>query len=331
MAETSLARQEEITPPPIRQERILSPYASTGSFEVAQRMAKQLSASAIIPTEYQGNISNCIVALELASRLNASPLAVMQNCDVIHGKPSFRASFMIGLINGSGKFATDLQFALHGDGDARTCIAWVIDQGGTRIEGPPISIKMAKDEGWYSRNGSKWQTLPELMLRYRAAAFFARLHTPDLLLGMHTSEERYDTIDVTPPPPQEQPKTGMEGLKAAAQQATQSTAPPDEPGDAGDLLETYGGTEDPQPFEVAVPEKPGRTQGSTVKDWPAWQEAMVEFIDASANKEEIEGWMEQNKDTLEKCPGKILSKIEEAASLRHQEFTEDKDMFAGNL
>ena len=54
---------------------------------------------------------------------------------------------------------------------------------------------MAKAEGWLTKTGSKWQTMPELMLKYRAAAFFGRLYAPEVLMGMQTAEE---VIDITP-------------------------------------------------------------------------------------------------------------------------------------
>ena len=81
---------------------------------------------------------------------------------------------------------------MTGDGDNRSCIAWTTDKTGERLEGPPASIAMAKAEGWYAKNGSKWKTMPELMLRYRAAAFFGRLYAPDVLNGMHATEEVED-------------------------------------------------------------------------------------------------------------------------------------------
>jgi hypothetical protein len=43
--------------------------------------------------------------------------------------------------------------------------------------------------------------MPELMLRYRSAAFFARLYAPDITLGMQTAEEVEDIAperNVTP-------------------------------------------------------------------------------------------------------------------------------------
>ena len=51
---------------------------------------------------------------------------------------------------------------------------------------------MVKAEKWLQKNGSKWQTMPELMFHYRAASFFGRLYAPDILKGMHTIEENLD-------------------------------------------------------------------------------------------------------------------------------------------
>ena len=168
-------------------------FSNAASFESAQRMALALVSSNIVPEQYRGkdNIGNAIVALEMAQRIGASPLAVMQNLNIIHGRPSWSSTFIIAALNSCGRFAP-VRFEVTGDGDNRSCIAWTTDKTGERLEGPPASIAMAKAEGWYAKNGSKWKTMPELMLRYRAAAFFGRLYAPDVLNGMHATEEVED-------------------------------------------------------------------------------------------------------------------------------------------
>lgn len=60
-------------------------------------------------------------------------------------------------------------------------------------------MEMAVKEGWYGKNGSKWQTMLKQMLRHRAASFFGRVYAPELLMGLRSSEEEQDRIiDVTP-------------------------------------------------------------------------------------------------------------------------------------
>jgi len=165
--------------------------APLSNFEQAQRQAKALSASDLVPQQYKGNVANTLVALEIANRIGASPLMVMQNLHIIHGRPSWSSTFVIAAINGSGKF-TALRFV----GDLAKGIKAVATEKATgqTVEGPTVTMEMAKAEGWLNKAGSKWQTMPELMMRYRAAAFFGRLYAPEITMGMHSVEE---VVDIT--------------------------------------------------------------------------------------------------------------------------------------
>ena len=170
-------------------------FGTSDNFIMANQMAKALSSSTIVPREYQGNVSNCLVAIEQANRLKVSPLMVMQNLYVIQGRPSWSSKFLIAAINGSGKFDMELQYEETKDKDGRpySCLAWTT-KNGRRVEGMTVDMQMAKDEGWLTKNGSKWKTMPALMLRYRAASFFSSLNCPELTLGLYTKEEA-ETID----------------------------------------------------------------------------------------------------------------------------------------
>ena len=177
-------------------------FGTSDNFIMANQMAKALSSSTIVPREYQGNVSNCLVAIEQANRLKVSPLMVMQNLYVIQGRPSWSSKFLIAAINGSGKFDMELQYEETKDKDGKpySCLAWTT-KNGRRVEGMTVDMQMAKDEGWLTKNGSKWKTMPALMLRYRAASFFSSLNCPELTLGLYTKEEAetiddYNTIDV---------------------------------------------------------------------------------------------------------------------------------------
>jgi hypothetical protein len=162
------------------------------------RMAKALAASTLAPKEYRNNIPNVLIAMELASRTGASVMAVMQSLDVIHGRPSWRSTFLIGTVNVSGRF-TPLRFVKFGKEGTDTwgmrAVAKDKDTG-EACEGPLVTIAHAKAEGWYAREGSKWKTLPELMLHYRSAAFWTRIYCPELMLGMQTDQEVIDTTGV---------------------------------------------------------------------------------------------------------------------------------------
>lgn len=165
---------------------------SIATFDHAQRVAKMLSSSSLIPKEFQGNIQNTMIALEIANRIGASPLMVMQNLYIVHGKPSWSSTFIIAALNSCKRFSP-LRFELSGDGDTMECYAWAYElETKDKIIGPTVTMKMAKAEGWVDKNGSKWKTMPTLMIRYRAAAFFGRLYAPEILMGMHSQDEVID-------------------------------------------------------------------------------------------------------------------------------------------
>ena len=213
-------------------------FSDLASFEFLQRAAKLFSSSSMVPTAYQAMVtkgygdsqttepnpsalSNCVVALDMAQRMNANPLMIMQNLHIIEGRPSWSSQFIIAAINGCGKFSPlrfDVEWLDEMDATYSTfewvegrkqerkhtirirnarCVAWALEKAtGERLESAPVTMEMAVAEGWYGKNGSKWRSMPDLMLRYRSAAFFGRIYAPELLMGLPAAEELHDVIDV---------------------------------------------------------------------------------------------------------------------------------------
>lgn len=205
-------------------------FGSTEGFVLMQRVAKCFSQSELVPKQYQGpaGMPNCVIAINIAQRLGADPLMVMQNLYIVHGRPGWSSTFIIGAINSCGRF-NPLRFDIRKAGKVRVgqqeidnleCVAWTTEkQFGLPaavakiaqekkislleaarelrcpiLESPPSSIDMAVREGWYTKNGSKWVTMPQNMLRYRAATFFGRIYAPDILMGLRTSDEVADVF-----------------------------------------------------------------------------------------------------------------------------------------
>lgn len=174
-----------------------SVFSGLAAFEAAQRMAKSLASSTLVPAQFQGQqgFANCLVALEIAHRMRMSPFQVMQNLHIIHGRPSWSSQFIIGMINGCGRFSP-LRYEISGEGDAMACYCVATElASGNDLQGPTVTMAMAKREGWATKAGSKWQTMPELMIRYRAAAFWGRLYIPEMLVGIQTEEEAVDVVE----------------------------------------------------------------------------------------------------------------------------------------
>lgn len=211
-------------------------------FAQLQRVAKALASSTMVPVQYRdftevkqygkvtgylenpSGLPNCVVALNMAVRMNADPLMIMQNLHVIEGRPSWSSQFIIAMLNSSGKFSP-LRFDLSEEGEEETinyevtiwnsgnksteqrshtfrhqsCVAWVVEkETGQRLNSPKVTMAMARDEGWIGKKGSKWQTMQEVMLQYRTASLLGRFYAPELLMGLQSQEEVEDFIDATP-------------------------------------------------------------------------------------------------------------------------------------
>ena len=173
--------------------------ADRESFELAQRQAKALMSATMIPKDYQNNLGNCLIAVEMAARMRMPALEVLQNLYVVHGMPGWKTTFLIGRINSSGRYSS-LRYEEKGEGQDFACRAYAFEvASGERLNGSWITWAMVKAEGWDSKTGSKWKTMPEQMFKYRAAAFWQRAYAPEISMGLQTAEEAQD-IAPTPNP-----------------------------------------------------------------------------------------------------------------------------------
>jgi len=198
-------------------------------FALIQRQAAALSKSDLVPAAYRGNLPNCILALDVSQRLGIQPLAVCQNLHVIQGRPSWSSTFVIAMLNASGRFSP-LRFEVRMSGEKET--GWravaTCKETGQILAGPWVTLEMAKSEGWSTKGGSKWVTMPDLMGRYRAAAFFGRLYAPEKLMGLHHADE---IEDMKPPmrrvnaDPLEAAQKALETVEVVTESVTHEPAP----------------------------------------------------------------------------------------------------------
>lgn len=176
---------------------VVSPsvWTDKGAFDQMARSAAMLAKTSLVPQAYQGKAEDCFLALEIASRMGVSPMVVMQNMYVVKGKPSWAGQACIMLINNCGKFK-DVRHVYTGTkgSDNRGCYVEAVRvSNGEIVQGTEVTMQMAKSEGWLSN--PKWKNMPELMLAYRAGAFFARVHCPEAMMGVQTAEEVYDAAE----------------------------------------------------------------------------------------------------------------------------------------
>lgn len=199
-------------------------------FETLQRMGQMYAMSTIVPDTYNVNgiyaslmekerkanrqpdanlvwqqaqgvaLANCSIALDMALRMNANPVMVMQNLYIVHGNPSWSSKFLIATINTCGRFMPLMYECNNEKGDRYgwRCYTYASDdkERKARLDGTWITWAMVKSEKWDTKNGSKWNTMPEQMFKYRAAAFWQRMYAPEISMGFNTVEENQDIQDV---------------------------------------------------------------------------------------------------------------------------------------
>lgn len=204
-------------------------------FDTMQRVCKLFASSELVPEMYKVSeknpieiaMANCMIAIEIAQRIGASPLMVMQNMVPIYGKPSWSSKFLVATVNTCGRFnplqyrfiekgmlgmvdytdyvwdnATRSKRAVTKQFDGKKvmdieCVAFTTAKGSDKmLESSPVSVRLAIQEGWFTKNGSKWQTMTRQMLMYRAASFWTSAYAPELSMGMKTIEEYQDIQDV---------------------------------------------------------------------------------------------------------------------------------------
>lgn len=200
MSETGIIQQEQNTGIQIPTQAAMNVWQNKEAFDQVARVANMLSKSTIVPETYRGKPEDCFIAVEMAARMNTSPIFIMQNLYVVKGKPSWAGQACMAMISACGKFR-NVKHVYTGERgtDNRGCYVEATRiSDGEVLRGTEVTIQMAKSEGWMSN--SKWKNMPEQMLGYRAASFFARMFCPEAMMGLQTAEEIYDASPVMPVP-----------------------------------------------------------------------------------------------------------------------------------
>ena len=264
----------------VQDEGSYSAFFDSARFEQLQRIAKVFAASKMVPEHFRGKDADCIIAVEMASRLNADPFALMQALYVVHGKPGFEAKFVIGLMNTRGPFEGPIQWTTTGEGKNRAWTAYAKHrQTGERCDAT-VTWAMAEAEGWVGKAGSKWKTMPDIMGRYRSAMFLARLFCPEVLMGMQSIDELHDIGEVQSRPAVETKsladlKDGEETGFGFTRSKRQEIVVEDEPEASDEQTET---TPEPDASQEAEPEDTGgKSVKTVVAAYEAFKSAWREF------------------------------------------------------
>lgn len=206
-----VAPQPERMPAVVTDDSQFANWLDTARFEHMWRVAQMFARSTLVPEHFQKQPENCFIAIQMAIRCGVDPMTFLQHSYIVHGRPGIDAQLAISLANNSGVFADRIKWRFEGEGRNRSCTAYVTDRKTGEVLEATVTWQMVEAEGWNKKPGSKWLTMPDQMFCYRSAMFLLRKFAPDVILGMHSTEELEDmcTINVEPEPP----RVGNAGLR----------------------------------------------------------------------------------------------------------------------
>lgn len=226
------------------------PFSSTGlipkSMAGIWRMAKMFAGSKMVPEHFQNKPNDCCIAIQMALRCGADPMAFMQKCYVVHGRPSIEATLAVAMLHSSGLIRGRINYRMEGEGDKRKCTAVaILADTGAACENT-VSVEIARKMGWYAKTGSLWPNMTDQMLMYRSATWLIRAYFPEVLFGLYTTEELRDM-------PESEAREGWGGSPEAIDAAGRVTA-----ADLMGTAQTPAATEETKPVETkpAEEEKP---------------------------------------------------------------------------
>jgi hypothetical protein len=193
------------------------------------RLAKAFSMSGMVPGHFQGKPEACLVAMLYAEQLGEHPMLLFQEISVIKGRPNTSARFAISRVNKSGLLKGTITWQSKGQGAALEVTARATLRETGEVITATVTMKEAVADGW--TKNEKYQSIPEQMLRWRAATRLINLYMPEVLFGLGVREE----AEVRPVTVREEPVGGgsvvadLNRQIAAASTADESAEAPTKP------------------------------------------------------------------------------------------------------
>lgn len=185
---------------------IFSPEGMDRLVRFATLMA---DSKATVPAHLAGKPSDCLAVTMQAAQWGMNPFAVAQKTHVVNGTLGYEAQLVNAVVSSSNLLATRLNYKWDGDwskvsgktdkSPSLTVTVWATLKG--ESEPRTLTISMAQAG---VRNSPLWEQDPRQQLAYLCVKRWARLHAPDVLLGVYTPDELQEAAprverDITPP------------------------------------------------------------------------------------------------------------------------------------
>lgn len=163
------------------------------------RFAELMSQSkATVPKHLEGKTADCLAVTMQAAQWGMNPFAVAQKTHVVNGTLGYEAQLVNAVVSSSSLLATRLNYRWSGDwsnvngktdkSPNLTVTVSAVLKG--EAEPRELTISMAQAG---VRNSPLWEQDPRQQLAYLCTKRWARLHAPDVLLGVYTPDELQET------------------------------------------------------------------------------------------------------------------------------------------
>ena len=185
---------------------IFSPEGMDRLVRFATLMA---DSKATVPAHLAGKPADCLAVTMQAAQWGMNPFAVAQKTHVVNGTLGYEAQLVNAVVSSSNLLATRLNYKWDGDwskvsgktdkSPSLTVTVWATLKG----ESEPRTLTISMEQAGV-RNSPLWEQDPRQQLAYLCVKRWARLHAPDVLLGVYTPDELQEAAprverDITPP------------------------------------------------------------------------------------------------------------------------------------
>ena len=278
MTETTEPKQEIIK----QQIRTGNRGLQLHSLDDMYRFGQYITKSGLAPESFK-TPEQVLVALQTGAEINLSPMQALNSIVVIKGKPTLWGDAALALVKCSGLLEyCNEYFELDGERIEEKDIQYenindypndLVGVCETKRKGDPepvircFSVADAKLAHLWKKPGP-WSTHPKRMLKYKARAFNLRDNFPDVLFGMHLTEEMYGEEPLPAPESDVLPREERRSLAVPSSTVNMTRAPVQEAEPAPDEeekpeAETAPDSEE-KPSEPSTEEKADKGEDATM-------------------------------------------------------------------
>ena len=185
-------------------------FRNTTSLEITQRYIRMLADANSVPKKFRNKQTNAVnygdllLIFDVMQNTGNNLAMCLNGLNPINGLLSAGAEWKKTQLDKSGRFYDDdwVEVGKPNTDSWGYYYQGIRKKDNHKCKGPTITVKMAKDMGWWTRDHSLWPHDTENMLRKRALSRFVNDYAPDVSLNSVMDEDtpKGEIIDVTPQP-----------------------------------------------------------------------------------------------------------------------------------